>query len=252
MANGVMASRLGETALTGSKDPGRRPAAAGSGADTLGRLAILFECCSGKTVVPENYNWFMRDTTSIGTRAEAMVLTALAQRGFWALLPFGDGRPYDIVVDDGADILRVQCKTGRLIRGAVVFPTLTWCRANKSRSYRGYADYFDVFCPDNGQVYFVPVADVPARTASLRVAAPLNGQTRGLRWARDYVIWPAPVGETQAAAGSDPAAADDRPGSGLRLVRSEAQRDVSLLAAFFREGYSTASAPRRCRRSGPF
>jgi hypothetical protein len=149
-----------------------------------------------------SYNGFMRDTSSIGTKAEATVLAALVHRGFWPLLPFGDGRPYDIVVDDGVKFLRVQCKTGRLIRGAVVFPTSTWCRDNKSRSYRGYADYFGVFCPDNGQVYFVPVADVPNRTANLRIAPPRNGQTQGLRWGKDYVIWPPPMSTVEAPEGT--------------------------------------------------
>jgi hypothetical protein len=154
----------------------------------------------------------MRDTSSIGNRAEAMVLNALARRGFSPLLPFGSGHPYDLVVDDGAKFLRVQCKTGRLIRGAVVFPTSTWCRANVSRSYRGYADYFGVFCPDNGQVYFVPVADVPNCTASLRVAPPRNGQTHGLRWAKEYVIWQTPTGEDHPLKSSSvPASSLDDP-----------------------------------------
>jgi PD-(D/E)XK endonuclease len=67
-----------------------------------------------------------------------------------------------------------------------------------SRSYRGYADYIGVFCPDNGQVYLVPVADVPDRTANLRVDPPRNGQTAGLRWAKNYVIWPTSAGDAAA------------------------------------------------------
>jgi hypothetical protein len=149
-----------------------------------------------------------------------MVLAALVRCGFWPLLPFGGGRPYDIVVDDGVKFLRVQCKTGRLIRGAVVFPTSTWCRANKSRSYRGYADYFGVFCPDNGQVYFVPVGDVPDRTANLRVAPPRNGQTQGLRWGKDYVIWRLPVHDGDAPVGPRQVRGEDGlTGDGIGLFR---------------------------------
>jgi hypothetical protein len=160
----------------------------------------------------------MRDTSSIGNKAEAIVLAALVRAGYKPLIPFGSGSPYDIVVDDGAKFLRVQCKTGRLIRGAVVFPTSTWTRANISRSYRGYADYIGVFCPDNEQVYFVPVADVPDRTASLRVDPPRNGQSHGLRWAKDYVIWPASSGAS--AAGSDRVGGDDDvPVDHLRMIR---------------------------------
>jgi hypothetical protein len=35
--------------------------------------------------------------------------------------PFGGGHPYGIALDDGGKLLRVQCKTGRLLEGGVVF-----------------------------------------------------------------------------------------------------------------------------------
>jgi len=152
-----------------------------------------------------------------------MVLAALVQAGYRPLIPFGDGHPYDIALDNGGKLIRVQCKTGRLLReGVVFFPTAIWCRNLSYRSYRGDVDLFGVYCADTEQVYLVPIADVPEKAASLRVIPPKNGQTRGVRWAKDYVIWPAPVGETQAAAGSEPGLGVDRPGDGLRLIHGEA------------------------------
>jgi hypothetical protein len=87
--------------------------------------------------------------------------------------------------------VRVQCKTGRLAKGAISFPTAIWCRGNKYRSYSGDVDCFGVYCSGTGQVYLVPVADVPDRSASLRFDPPRNRQSKGVRWAKDYAIWPA-------------------------------------------------------------
>lgn len=136
---------------------------------------------------------FVRDTSSIGNQTEAMVLSALVQVGYRPLLPFGAGQPYDIALDDGGKLLRVQCKTGRLMKeGVIFFPTASWCRNMSYRSYRGDVDLFGVYCPGTAEVYLVPIDDVPGRVASLRVAPPRNGQITGVRWARDYVIWPKP------------------------------------------------------------
>jgi hypothetical protein len=145
----------------------------------------------------------MRDTSSIGNKTEAMVLAALVQVGYNPLIPFGGGHPYDIALDDGGKLLRIQCKTGRLLKeGAIFFPTAIWCRNLSYRSYRGDVDLFGVYCAATGQVYLVPIADVPEKAASLRVVPPRNGQTRGIRWAKDYVIWPVQTDKGLALASS--------------------------------------------------
>ena len=64
----------------------------------------------------------MRQTSATGNRTAGFVLAALLEAGYRPLLPFGDGHPYDIAFDDDGRLLRVQCKTGRLIKGAVCFP----------------------------------------------------------------------------------------------------------------------------------
>src|SRR6059058_6236090 len=49
---------------------------------------------------------------SRGDAAEAAVLYAFVKRNLNVLVPFGDGQPYDLVVDlTGGKFLRVQCKT---------------------------------------------------------------------------------------------------------------------------------------------
>jgi len=112
----------------------------------------------------------MRDTSSIANKTEAVVLAALVQAGYCPLLPFGGGHPYDIALDQGSELIRIQCKTGRLLKeGVVFFPTAIWCRNMSYRSYRGDIDASGVYCPGTGEVYLVRIRDVPDRAAYLRV-----------------------------------------------------------------------------------
>ena len=165
----------------------------------------------------------MRDTSSVGNKTEAIVLAALVQAGYSPLLPFGGGHPYDIALDDDGRLIRIQCKTGRLLKqGTIFFPTASWCRNMSYRSYRGYVDLFGVYCPATKEVYLVPIGDVPDRAAYLRVEPTRNGQEKGVRWAQDYVIWPDRECTTDAQA-SAPLSASRLPGPqgrarGLRVV----------------------------------
>ncbi len=56
-----------------------------------------------------------------GDRTTLAVMLALRECGYAVLVPFGENTRYDLVIDDGQDLARVQCKTGRLRKGAVIF-----------------------------------------------------------------------------------------------------------------------------------
>ena len=131
----------------------------------------------------------VRDTSAIGNQTLGVVLSTLLQAGLRPLLPFGDGHPYDLAVDQDGQLRRVQCKTGRLVRGAVVFATTRYT-GGKHRTYQEHEiDYFGVYCPGTDAVYLVPIADVgPHTSAYLRVEAARNNQTKGVRWAVDYEV----------------------------------------------------------------
>jgi hypothetical protein len=107
--------------------------------------------------------------------------------GFVVSEPFGENARYDLVVDDGETLARVQCKTGRLRLGAVRFATCSSYGHHRNpgesrRTYDGQIDYFAVYCPETTSVYLVPVADVPTRNAAmLRVHAPRNDQRKRIR-----------------------------------------------------------------------
>ena len=93
------------------------------------------------------------------------------------------------VLDLSDRFLRVQCKTGRLKAGAVVFSARS-VRSNTAvavmRPYVGEIDYFAVYCPATRGIYLVP-CDTSTRTlVSLRVEPAANSQNKRIRWPADY------------------------------------------------------------------
>jgi hypothetical protein len=128
----------------------------------------------------------------VGDCTEAIVIAALVRRGYRVLRPLSANQRYDLVIDLRGEFLRVQCKTGRLRNGAIVFSTRS-CRSNRNRTYvRSYTDEADVFivhCPETDRIYAVPVGDSGVlKTASLRLTAPANNQRKGIRWAADHEL----------------------------------------------------------------
>ncbi len=135
----------------------------------------------------------MRDTSGPGEASRWQVIAALSRRDKQILLPIGDHFRYDLAIDESGTILRVQCKTGRLRKGAITFATCSIdSRSQKGkclrRHYRGEIELFGVYCPDNGKCYLVPVEKVGPNTAFLRVSPPRNGQKTRIYWAEDYEI----------------------------------------------------------------
>jgi hypothetical protein len=131
----------------------------------------------------------------VGFASFLRVACALREVGWLLWAPLGDFGRADLIIEDtDGRLFRVQCKTGRLRQGAMVFPTATViprCRSgSKTRRipYRGQAEFFGVYCPDNDKCYLIPVNDLPIGEVHLRVDPPRNGQRTRLRWAQQYEI----------------------------------------------------------------
>ena len=102
----------------------------------------------------------MRHPKAIGDRSTLAIMTALIDAGFSVFLPFGENTRYDLIIDNGNALARVQCKTGRLRQGAVRFRTSSTYAHHPNpgyvtRDYLGQIDYFAVYCPDTGGIYLV-------------------------------------------------------------------------------------------------
>lgn len=120
------------------------------------------------------------------------IATALMRAGKRVLRPISSGLRYDLIIEnvDGT-FDRVQCKTGVLKDGFVVFRIRnTDGRRPNGVSYRGQVEFFAVFCPQNRRAYLVPMTALTTSdsTARLRLSPARNGQRRGIRLAQEYEI----------------------------------------------------------------
>src|SRR5712691_2262730 len=131
---------------------------------------------------------------AVGNRSTLAIMFGLLEAGYEVLLPFGENTRYDLVIDDGRSLSRVQCKTGRLREGAILFNTCSSYAHHPNptmvrRSYRGDIDYFGVYCATTGGVYLVPIEHAALKNrAALRVFPPRNNQHDKVRFAADYEV----------------------------------------------------------------
>ena len=150
-----------------------------------------------------DFPWMDRDDPSydpnrIGAVTMAKVIVALVAAGKVVLTPCVQVRPYDLVIEEDNRFYRVQCKTGRMFRGAVCFRPHRLRVARKETgwqrrvtNYEGAVDFFGVYCPENDCVYLVPIGITSRRACSLRVLPSKNNQSRKIHWAKDYEVIPA-------------------------------------------------------------
>ncbi len=124
-----------------------------------------------------------------GNSSEAVVLAAYIRAGFLVSLPFAVGAAYDLIVDTGARLIKVQVKTGKLEAGCVVYNARQHrgSKYDTFRSYReGELDLFAVWSPANEKLYAIPARPPFTAQGRLRVIETLNFQQKKIKWARDY------------------------------------------------------------------
>jgi hypothetical protein len=136
----------------------------------------------------------VRDTSRVGDLTEFEVAAALVRAGRTLLRPLSSAARYDIAIDNGdGTIVRVQCKTGVLRSGRIVFRVCsTDARRPHGVPYQGQVDAFGVFCARTGKTYLIPMSDVESckTMGKLRVEPPRNNQRSGVRNASSYEIRP--------------------------------------------------------------
>ena len=128
--------------------------------------------------------------SDVGQMSEIMILRELIRNGYRVSIPFmGMNQRYDFIVDNGSNLLRAQCKTGKLTEGKIIF---NGCSVDKkqSRRYTDEVEIFLVYCPDTDKVYWLPIEEITSDKPYLRVDPPKNGQTKGIRWAVQFELCP--------------------------------------------------------------
>ncbi len=131
------------------------------------------------------------DSNTKGAIAEMEIATAAVRLGVPALRPIAEHGRYDLCLEIGGRLLRVQCKWGRL-KGEVVAIHVGTCRLTPKgyirTSYQpSEVDLVGVYCGDLDRCFLLPVSVVAEKTVvHLRLAPPLNGQRACITLAEDH------------------------------------------------------------------
>lgn len=136
----------------------------------------------------------MEHPKAVGDRTTLAVMLALEHAGYPFLVPFGENTRYDLVIETGDRLARVQCKDRPPSPGSSSVRGLQCVRApphpaRARRDYHDQIDYFAVYCPETDAVYLVPIGDIPVKVqGALRVEPPRNNQRRRIRYAAEYEL----------------------------------------------------------------
>lgn len=117
------------------------------------------------------------NTKQLGDETEVKILADLISRGFSVSIPFGDNDPYDLVVDTGVELYRVQVKTARLFdEGVLRFNTFSKTTEDGEYVDKNYTstelDAYAVRYPEDGTHYWVPIEDASKHKMTLRITEP--------------------------------------------------------------------------------
>lgn len=123
-----------------------------------------------------------------GDETEAVILQKLISTGHSVSVPFGDNDKYDLIVDTGEQLLRVQCKNGwQTSKGTLRFNTHSQTTKDgeyHETTYHGEIDAFVVRNPEDDALYWIDIEEAPAVKMELRVDAKIDHPS--INWANEY------------------------------------------------------------------
>ena len=130
----------------------------------------------------------MCNSKAVGDETEARAISKLISCGYSVSIPFGDNDKYDLVVDTGDDLYRIQCKTGWSNKADTVrFNTHSQTTKDgvyHEDTYQGAIDAFLVYYPENDQFYWIDAADATEQKMELRFESEIDHPS--INWAAAY------------------------------------------------------------------
>lgn len=123
-----------------------------------------------------------------GNKSDGIVLSAYLGAGFVVSIPFGTGSSYDLVVDTGLRLYKIQVKTAWVTEGCIVYKSQRrqpGAGLTRRRYRSDEVDFFVAYCPNTEALYVVPAGNHGTQ-GRLRLDAVKNGQAKFVKWAADY------------------------------------------------------------------
>ena len=130
-------------------------------------------------------------TKEYGNIGEAVALQEFVKRGIPVYLPFGENERADMIADFGGKLNKIQVKTSVGAEGGVIKFDLTACFSNKNVNYRhkytsDEIDYFFCYNIKRDKSFLIKVPSEPISTIYIRYELPKNGQTKNIKFEKDY------------------------------------------------------------------
>ena len=126
----------------------------------------------------------MHHTKTNGDIAELRVAAKYIEKGCTVSRPLTDHAPYDLIVDNGSELLKVQVKSRSIRNGCVSVQRYT---SNKPYE-EGDIDIFAVYCIDTGDIAELKWNDFETSDLNLRIEPTKNNQTKNIKFFEDYKI----------------------------------------------------------------
>jgi hypothetical protein len=132
-------------------------------------------------------------TDQEGAIAESAIAHAATRLGAGVYKPMFEGGRYDLILEVGSALVRVQCKWATLDRGAVVVRCYSSRRGPDRMIIRTYTedevDVIAAYCAETDRCYLLsPGLFCGRRNVHLRVAPSRNNQRVGINWAEDFAF----------------------------------------------------------------
>jgi len=137
-------------------------------------------------------------TKDKGDIAEIATVFNALKRGWSVSKPVGENQRYDLILDNGEQLIRVQCKSAKLEKNNIISASLTRMTRRKDKYQRerytkNEIDAFSLYCPDTDKCYLLFIEDVSSdgvlqANVNLRThISPQNNQHK-TRMAEDYIL----------------------------------------------------------------
>ena len=133
-------------------------------------------------------------TKQTGDLSEISFVAWCLEKGLGVALPFGDRHPYDVIVDVGGRLIKVQVKTGWYRYSGVLAVAVTNTTTENGKwvyqNYIGRADRIVARDPETKIMYVFRPDDLgeDAREIHFRLRPTKNKQKVGVRFAVDYEL----------------------------------------------------------------
>ena len=133
------------------------------------------------------------NTKKIGNIGEAKVLSKFVELGIPVYLPFGDNEKADLIADFNGKLNKIQVKTSvEANDGKMKFDITSSTTHRKNGCKHVYTkeeiDYFACYNLARDCILLFKVDEVPSSSITVRYESSKNGQTKNIRFEKDFLI----------------------------------------------------------------